>query len=65
MGSGFSTFWGSSNNNGSLKWLRFDRVGVDGQTMEAVRGEVTRMTGDVTVMRVTTSDVGDSVGLVQ
>ena len=64
VSSGSSTFWGSSNNE-SLKWLRFDRVSVDEQAMEAVRGEVTRMTGDVTVMGVTSTDVGDGVRLVQ
>jgi hypothetical protein len=33
--------------------------------MVAMRGEVTRMAGDVTVMRVTSADVGEVVGLVQ
>ncbi len=61
VSSGFPIFWGTSSNNESLKWLRFDRKSVDEQVMVAMRGEVTRMAGDATVMRVTSADVGEVV----
>ena len=61
MCSGISSFWGTSSNNESLKWLRFDRKSFDEQVMVTMRGEVTRMAGDVTVMRVTSADVGEVV----
>jgi len=46
VSSGIPSFWGTSSNNKSLKWLRFDRKSFDGQVMVTMRGEVTRMAGD-------------------
>ena len=61
MSSGIPSFWGTSSSNKSLKRLRFDRKSFDGQVTVTMRGEVTRMAGDVTVMRVTSAGNGELV----
>ena len=62
VSSGIPSFWGTSSNNKSLKWLRFDRTSFDGpMTVTMMRGVVTRMAGDVTVMRVTSVGNGELV----
>ena len=61
MSSGIPSFWGTSSNNKSLKRLRFDRNSFDGRVAVSMRGVLTRMASDVTVMRVTSVGNGELV----